>query len=258
MKSMILIKLGGSIITDKNKPLAARPEVIDRLAREIASTGEKFIIVHGGGSFGHFKAAEHCIQEGYKSEEQSQAIADIQYDMRILNSMVVDGFHKASMPVASIPSGAISVFDDGRIVEFPVDVLSHYLDIGITPITFGDVVVDRTRGVCICSGDDIMQHLAKNLEVTKCIFVTEVDGMYQNYPPGDGEEPIPVVVPGDDISFSSDRPDVTGGMERKLELMFDIAATGSEVLIVNGLVPDRVKKAIMGEDFVGTVVKGGN
>ncbi|MEM4243656.1 MAG: hypothetical protein QXP44_02510, partial [Candidatus Bathyarchaeia archaeon] len=48
-----ILKIGGSVITDKNGELAARTEVINRLAEEIAKANTKnLIIVHGGGSFG--------------------------------------------------------------------------------------------------------------------------------------------------------------------------------------------------------------
>ena len=37
MSELVFIKLGGSVITDKTQPETARPEVIQRLAREVAS-----------------------------------------------------------------------------------------------------------------------------------------------------------------------------------------------------------------------------
>jgi len=39
--AMILIKLGGSVITDKSKETTARHDVIDRLAQEIESVPGK-------------------------------------------------------------------------------------------------------------------------------------------------------------------------------------------------------------------------
>ena len=60
MKDLILIKIGGSLITDKTKPYTTRPEVIKRIAKEIKeAVSEKdvnLIIGHGAGSFGHQSA----------------------------------------------------------------------------------------------------------------------------------------------------------------------------------------------------------
>ncbi|MCK4758377.1 MAG: kinase, partial [Thermoplasmata archaeon] len=186
---MILVKLGGSAITDKSKELTARVDVISRLTKEIADSGKKCLVIHGAGSYGHIKAKKYCLKEGTGHPEYRQGIIDVQMDVRILNGLVVDAFHAAGMPVASIPAGAMAVFEDGELVELPANVFRHYLDIGITPITFGDVVVDRSRGVCICSGDDIMLHLARELGIKKCLFVTSEDGIYPDYPPGPGEGP---------------------------------------------------------------------
>lgn len=253
---MILVKLGGSAITDKSKELAAREEVISRLAKEIADSGQNCLVIHGAGSYGHIKAKKYCLKDGTGHPEYRQGVIDVQMDVRDLNGLVVDAFHAAGMPVASIPAGAMAVFEDGKLAELPANVFKHYLDIGITPITFGDVVVDRTRGVCICSGDDIMLHLARELDVEKCLFVTSEEGIYQGYPPEPSEGPIPEIVRGQEVNFAALGNDVTGGMKRKLDLIFDIADTGCDVMVLNGLVPGRLKDALLGRDVIGTTIRG--
>ena len=50
---MIIIKLGGSIITDKTDYRKFNKDVVARLCKEIKESGQKVIIVHGAGSFGH-------------------------------------------------------------------------------------------------------------------------------------------------------------------------------------------------------------
>ena len=51
---MILIKLGGSIITNKKKPLSPRKKSIDKIVRALKKIDEPIIVVHGGGSYGHY------------------------------------------------------------------------------------------------------------------------------------------------------------------------------------------------------------
>ena len=41
-----ILKIGGSILTDKRRSLAARPEEIDRIAAEIATSPENLVLVH--------------------------------------------------------------------------------------------------------------------------------------------------------------------------------------------------------------------
>ena len=146
------------------------------------------------------------------------------------------------------------MFDNGRLTSFPSDVFEHYLDIGITPISFGDVVVDRARGISICSGDDIMLKLAGDLGPEKAIFVASVDGIYSAWPPAQGAGPLPEVRRGDPVAFAGKDTDVTGSMKRKLEIMLEMAGAGCPVQIVNGLVPGRLEDALHGKEVTGTKV----
>jgi len=253
---MIIVKLGGSVVTDKSSPMTSRPEAIERLSRELSAYKGQMVVIHGGGSFGHIKAKEYRLNEGFTHESQRGGVCRVQEDMRALNRLVEDGLRKAGISVASIPAGAITTFDNGNLASFPSDVFQHYLNIGITPISFGDVVVDRSRGVSICSGDDIMLKLAKDLKAEKCVFVTAVDGIYSEFPPRGGQGPIPVIGRADKVAFTVKDADVTGSMQRKLKLMFDIAEGGCEVMIVNGLVPGRLADAMAGKKVIGTAVKG--
>ena len=56
---MILIKLGGSIITNKENPLSARRKTIDNILKQIRKIKEPKVIVHGGGSYGHYWSVKY-------------------------------------------------------------------------------------------------------------------------------------------------------------------------------------------------------
>ena len=74
-KGLTLVKLGGSVITVKEKLLTPNIVAIQRLAKEIAeSRVEELMIIHGGGSFGHPLAKQYAIQEGYKDPSQLKGI----------------------------------------------------------------------------------------------------------------------------------------------------------------------------------------
>ncbi|MBO5002704.1 uridylate kinase, partial [Methanocorpusculaceae archaeon] len=49
----VIIKLGGSVITDKANPGVIHREVIAKLAAAIAEAKTPAVIVHGAGSLGH-------------------------------------------------------------------------------------------------------------------------------------------------------------------------------------------------------------
>ncbi len=63
MPDLVVVKLGGSLITDKRTDSTLRPEVLARLCREIAAGREQLeeslMVTHGSGSFGHVAARRH-------------------------------------------------------------------------------------------------------------------------------------------------------------------------------------------------------
>ena len=63
---MILIKFGGSVITDKAEYRKFNKETVARLADEIKRSGQEVIIVHGAGSFGHVVSKQYNLQKGYE------------------------------------------------------------------------------------------------------------------------------------------------------------------------------------------------
>ncbi len=250
---MILIKLGGSVITDKSKEYTFKPRVVKRLLDEIkeGTKNERFVIVHGGGSFGHPGA--HRYGFNTKAPGQlAQGTAEVQYQMRILNNLVLDMMIKADLWGVSIPGGLISIFDEGKLKEIKTDILNELLNLGTIPVAFGDVAIDKTWSVTICSGDDLMlgmAHLAK-----KAIFVTDVDGIYKEGKVCElfTEDMLPLN--SDDIPSSHDRIDVTGGMKDKTNKMLDIASHCPS-FIVNGTVEGRLKKLLQEDTTVCTEVR---
>ena len=161
---MILIKLGGSIITDKTQYRTFRRDTVARLASEIAKSGKKTVIVHGAGSFGHIVAKENDIMNGYKAPEQIPAAARVMADTRELSGMVVEELLKAGIPAVSVPPGSCFVLDEGKLVIDNREVIDRLLDLGIIPVMFGDVCTDRTRRFSIVSGDQIMERLYTMLD----------------------------------------------------------------------------------------------
>ena len=82
-----MIKLGGSLITDKRTENTVNREAVDRVAEaiaEIVNLGYSVILVHGAGSFGHILAKKWSIDDGANpviSVKQREAIAQIRTNM---------------------------------------------------------------------------------------------------------------------------------------------------------------------------------
>lgn len=64
-----IIKLGGSAITHKDKFEALNDEALQSTVRQIhhlySKISNRFVIVHGAGSFGHFQANQYKVAKGH-------------------------------------------------------------------------------------------------------------------------------------------------------------------------------------------------
>ncbi|MEM2722607.1 MAG: isopentenyl phosphate kinase, partial [Thermoplasmata archaeon] len=121
--------------------------------------------------------------------------------------------------------------------------------------TYGDVILDPKKGMGICSGDQIAFHLSKSLKPKRVIFVTDVDGIYNKNPKIFSNARLIENLTSDQIvEFEGNVPDVTGSMEGKLRVMRAIAKLGIDVIVINGLVRGRLRKAMEGKELKGTRV----
>ncbi|HEY7587496.1 MAG TPA: isopentenyl phosphate kinase [Thermoplasmata archaeon] len=257
---MLLVKLGGSVLTDKARLRTLRRAAIRRLARELAGVDEDLIVVHGAGSFGHMLARRYRL-DGPASPKKVKGAAIVQRDVKALDTVVVDELLDAGLSPASLAPSAILSLDAGRVASFDLAPFTDYLAQGFTPVTFGDVVRDRSRGVAVCSGDVLMLEIAKALRPARVVFAADVDGLHTADPRTHRRARLLAKVSADDLSLIDFGPakgeDVTGGIEGKVRRMLEIAAHAGECLIVNGNVKNRVRDALRGRPVVGTRVIGG-
>ncbi len=254
---MILVKLGGSVITDKSQYQALHEEVLVRLCKEISDSGKDVVVVHGAGSFGHIVAHDNRLADGFKYESQINALATVSRDVRQLNLMVIDAMISAGISPVSLPPSACVVMRDKEIVEIDFDRIRSYLEMGISPVMFGDVALDELQGFSICSGDQIMEALARELVPERVIFVSDVDGIMDREPSEPGAKLVDCIGPSDldNMSFHVRVKDVTGGIKKKLSAMMKMAGPDGACMIINGRVPGRLEAALRGDEVVGTKVE---
>ncbi len=252
---MILIKLGGSVITDKTKEYVFKEKIVKRLVTEIKlalnDNDEKLMIVHGGGSFGHPGAQKYGLNTS-RPHDVARGTAEVQHKMRCLNQLMMSILLENGLWAVSVPGGLVSTFDDGRLKSIKTELFESLIDIGTIPVTFGDVAVDYKRGVTICSGDDLMMGLASLAD--KAIFVTDVDGIIKDgrTVPIFTEDMLPLTK--HDHKDSVEKIDVTGGMDGKVKNMIEMSSK-CQTIVVNGKVDGRLKKVMLGEDVICTEVR---
>ncbi len=266
MAAISLVKLGGSLITDKRLEKHARVDVIERLAGEIAElrrrTGAAWIVGHGSGSFGHVEAHRHRIHEGVRSAEQLPGLAATADEAARLNRLVTGALRAAGeSPFSFAPSSAL-VSAAGRPADLHVEPLRRALDLGLLPVVYGDVVMDREWGCSICSTETLFVTLISALQergrrVERVFWLGETDGVY-----GAGGATIPEIAPAEaaralEQVAGAEGVDVTGGMRHRLEAALELAGRGVASWVGNGLEPGRLGRAVAGEPVPGTWIRAG-
>lgn len=258
---MFILKLGGSVITKKTEQRCFRQKVMDNLAREIKRADKETILVHGAGSFGHILAKQYRLNEGYKNDDQLHGFSLTHAMVQTLNSLVLKSLHKHDISAVSVSPHSIVKLDNHKLAKMNYKVFEEYLDKHFTPVTFGDVVLDKKLGFSICSGDLLVMALAEYFKPEKVIFVIDEDGLYTANPKiNRNAEFIGLTTPEEleKLTASADsHADVTRGMKGKIEIIKNIAKLGIDTVLLNGNKHDRLYNILVGEDAKCTIVHGG-
>lgn len=237
MKDLILVKLGGSVITDKSKPYTARIDTIQKFAKKIRNFKNKntdLIIGHGSGSFAHVPASKYQIQKGFINQKSLWGLT-LTADAAIqINRIVISEMLKLKIKCLSF---APLSFNYGN--KILVDHIQKALDLGIIPVIYGDVIMNKKQGFEIYSGEktlDILANkLSKKYRKIKIIYYTDTNGVYN-----DKGKTIPLITPKNFPKIKkyltgSGNIDVTGGMIHKVEESLKLVQKlDAEVYITNG------------------------
>lgn len=259
-----LLKLGGSLITDKQVAESYRADVAQRIASEIATAQAHqpaaLVIGHGSGSFGHIPAKKYSTINGVQSPEQWRGFAEVATIAARLSMLFTDTLRAAGLPVWRIQPSASARAYDGVLTGMELYPLKRAIQNGLIPLVHGDVALDEVRGGTIISTETIFTYLVAQLNVRQVILAGEVDGVYDT----EGRV-IPEITPA---NFDAVRPalggsggvDVTGGMLTKVTDMLALVQNrpGLRVRIINGLREGVLLNCLTGDETEGTLIHAGS
>ena len=265
---LIFCKLGGSTITDKQKPATPRLEQIARLADQVrearsAAPEQLLLLGHGSGSFGHAVGKRYQVHQGLDDGADWWGYAATGAAAARLNRIVTDRFLEAGVPVVSVQPSASVRCRDGEIVSMETYPIREALRHGLVPLVHGDVAFDEERGCAIVSTERVMAYLAGELRPTRMILVGEVDGVYDRDPLQDRTaKRIRTITPA---TFGEIRSqlgeshsvDVTGGMLSKVSEMVSLVSRGvtQRVHLISGGNQGALLRVLLDEEAVeGSVI----
>lgn len=260
-KQLIIIKIGGSVITFKDSPHPkARINAIKRLTREIARSLKKIplinlILVHGAGSYGHPIVKKYKLVQGMRNDKQKLGFSLTTQNMLRLNSLLVDSLINVEVPAVSIPPHSIAEQSNKKLVKLETGLIKKYLENGQVPVLFGDIVLDIKQGCSVLSGDVIVPYLAKKLAANKVIYLTDVDGVFDTDPDFSQKAHLIKEISDKNINKfllmqssikKTKRIDVTGEMQGKL-LAIKQYLPKVNIYIANGLKTGVLENLMLGK-----------
>ena len=247
MTGPVVLKLGGSVVTEKDQPETVADDRLPALADTVADSNvDDLVVVHGGGSFGHPHAADHGVSSTDGSRDPA-AVRDIAGAMETLNEGVVGALADAGVPAVPVHPFSVGCRDEAGSLTLPTGQIAAMLDEGFVPVLHGDVLTTAGEGVTIVSGDDLVGALATDLAAGRVGLCSTVPGVLNN-----NGAVIPEITAFEDAADAlgeSDATDVTGGMAAKVRSLLDL---GSPAFVFG---PDALAAFLAGED-AGTRVHG--
>ena len=260
MAQLILVKLGGSLITDKSGQELPRLEEIKRLAREVHSARQdgniQVVIGHGGGSFPHRPAHKYGTAYGFHGPESAVGISEVQHAASRLNRIVVRALIDADENAVSFSPSSFMLTSKGKPSKVFFEPMKIALAKSITPVPYGDVTFDEKQGCAIVSTEVVLEAVARKFKAKRIVIATNEDGVWRDYPKN--TELVEEISSKNYAEIrkclqGSQSTDVTGGMLSKVDTMLGLAKkTKAEVIIINGQVPGRLRDAMLGKSVVGT------
>jgi isopentenyl phosphate kinase len=232
-----VLKLGGSIVTEKDSPETLAEHAISHAAMAIAGyvggADGDLVLVHGGGSFGHYHANEHGVTPADGTHDGEGVLA-IHEAMQALNEAVVGALADEGVPALPVhPLSTASRSADGAL-SLPLETTERMLAEGFVPVLHGDVVVHEGEGATILSGDELVVELARGLDAERVGLCSAVPGVLD-----EAGSVIPRVTDFDAVAGvlgASEATDVTGGMAGKVRELLALEMPAS-IFAVDDLGP---------------------
>jgi isopentenyl phosphate kinase len=261
-KPLIVIKLGGSALTDKSEIYTPRLRSIRAAAKQIAAISKthQVVLVHGAGSFGHIPVEKYRLAHGFKNSTQLAGLAVTKSKLLEWEMILDKALLKEKIPLVPFLASDFIVTRKGRIFSADLRPIQTWLRLGCVPTIGGDIVPDFTQGFSVLSGDQLAAYLALKFRAKRLVFATDVDGIFDSDPKLNSQAKLLDKIISSSVlrlvskGTSKTTPDVTGGMTGKIGEGLIAARAGIPVYFVNLTKDDRLRKAALGRPVVSSTI----
>ena len=217
----VVLKLGGSVVTEKDVPETVDEAALTAAADAVADGDDALVVVHGGGSFGHHHAADYGVSTTAGTHDAA-GIAAVHGAMKRLNDAVVTALSDRGVPAVPVhPFSAASRNAEGRLA-LPTEQVRTLLAEGFVPVLHGDLVAHRGEGATVCSGDELVVELAPAVDADRVGVCSTVPGVLDEQ-----GAVIDRIIDFDAVASAlgdSDATDVSGGMAGKIRALLALSS----------------------------------
>ena len=182
METPTVVKLGGSIITDKSKECTPNLESIYKAVDDLAGYHRPLILLHGGGGYAHPIVRRARIQSGITTRFQLRQISDTELHLDELTRIIGVSLLRSGMPFVPIRPMSFIVLNGGEVVRYFIEPIVMALKLGLVPLIHGDLAFDLEKGCGIVSADRIASMLGEKLKLSRVLFGCDVDGVFTRDP----------------------------------------------------------------------------
>ncbi len=240
---LTIVKLGGSVITEKRGDFLPNLKSIYKLSKEISNylleePDKKLIIVHGGGSFPHGVAERYDIRQGL--EERRKIGASLtSWAARKLNDIVTEALLDYGVTAFSLQPSSCFCIENDKVLFFSKP-LESLLANRFVPVLYGDVVFTDSLGICsVFSGERIILELCKYFKPSRVILGTNVRGVFTSNPEIHPNAKFIEKIDEKNVNKilnllkSEAHKDATGSIYHKVKMAYEIAKTGAICKIID-------------------------
>ncbi len=186
-KELTVIKLGGSLLTDKKNPYTYREDVLRSVSQEIGECIdegliESLILLHGVGSYGHPPVLEHSLHKGFLGPEQLLPLSKTQESVATLRHIIVKELQNAGIPICLMYPSSMIISEKMRVIDYFLEPLKGFVSVGMVPLLGGDILIDKIMGWSVGSGDQLAVIICQELGAKRLIFASDVSGIYDADP----------------------------------------------------------------------------
>jgi len=251
-----ILKIDGSVLTQKYGEEEANEDVINAIARVISKVWKtkngKLIVDHGMGSFAHRLVLAYGLNISAKKEREILGVSYVHSSINYLTGILVEMLINKSVPAIQIPPIALASASGKKIKSMNIDMFKMYLKKGILPVTHGDMIIDKKHGFSSVSSDELLYQLIPGASLI--VIAMDKDGIL------DENGRIIKMITSKNIKeiYNNIKKNGLEGSKDILEKIIKNRAKvkGKKYILINGRKPERLETALRGDiPTISTVIK---